>query len=635
MSATNSSREGAGARNADAETRRFGRKLAGVFLLLATVLAAAAWVNLSEQQAGARAEAHRQLSAIADLKLKQIQDWREERLSDARFFAHARFVAQDVKGFLDAPNSEVARTAVLHWLDLLKSGERYFAVMVFDMRFERRLALPSSAGPPPASVRNLLERAAQSREIAISDLSRDGTNGLVHLDIAFPVFEGADAKQGALLALVLLELDARRFLFPLIQSWPTPSHTAETLLVRREGKDVLFLNDLRHEPQTALTLRLSLTSPRLPAARVLAGETTVLEGVDYRDVPVVAAGRLIAGTPWALVAKVDREEIYAPLRQQLLTALCVVGALLLAGALLVALLWRQRSALFLERELADRKAHQEELEQAGQALREARDKLAKANEDLERKVQERTAQLVEANANLRSFAYTAGHDLRTPLRSIKSFSEIVIEDYGANLGADGRAMLERISASADHLARMLEHLLEYSRMTQAELKLEPVNLRHAVNEALAVLEGDIRAKAAVVTAADPLPSVIGHPATVVLLISNLVSNALKFIPAGAQPQVSIWAEPNTSCVRLSVRDNGIGIAPQDQERIFAPFQRLHSKQAYPGTGLGLAIVRKGAERMGGRAGVDSEPGKGSCFWVEFKAAEPPLDAEGTGSKPAA
>jgi signal transduction histidine kinase len=586
MSATNSNFEAHATRGADAENRRFGRKLAGLFLLLAAVLAVAGWAYLSHRQAEVRAEAHRELSTIADLKLKQILSWREERLADARFFARARFVAQDVRRFREEPDSEPARAAMLHWLNLLKGGDRYSSVMVFDRQFERRLALPASAPDQAASHRALLEQAVQRRDVIISDLQRDGTNGLVHLDIAFPVFEGADVKQGAPLAVVLLELDARQFLFPLVQSWPTPSQTAETLLVRREGNDVLYLNDLRHRTGAALSLRLPATSPELPAARVLAGETGVLDGVDYHGMLVVAAGRLIPGTPWAMVAKVDRAEIYAPLRQQTLAVLSVLGALLVVDALLVALLWRQRSAFLLER-----------------------------------KVRERTAQLAEANANLQIFASSAAHDLRSPLRAIKGFSSLVLEDCGADLGAEGRSMLERISASADHMARLLNDLLEYSRLSQAELKLEPVSLRKAVDEVVALLESDIRAGNAVVTAAAPLPEVLGHAATVVLLIHNLVSNALKFIPAGVQAQVQIWAERNGSCVRLSVQDNGIGIAPGDQEKIFGAFQRLHGKEAYPGTGLGLAIVRKGAERMGGQAGVESEPGKGSRFWVEFQIPE--------------
>ncbi|HWQ90583.1 MAG TPA: ATP-binding protein, partial [Clostridia bacterium] len=116
-----------------------------------------------------------------------------------------------------------------------------------------------------------------------------------------------------------------------------------------------------------------------------------------------------------------------------------------------------------------------------------------------------------------------------------------------------------------------------------------------------------------------LDDVVGHQATVVMLISNLVSNSLKFIAPGVQPQIRIWGERRDDTIRLNVQDNGIGINPADLKRLFTAFQRLHGKQDYPGTGLGLALVRVGAERMGGRVGVESEPGKGSLFWVELKA----------------
>jgi signal transduction histidine kinase len=162
-----------------------------------------------------------------------------------------------------------------------------------------------------------------------------------------------------------------------------------------------------------------------------------------------------------------------------------------------------------------------------------------------------------------------------------------------------------------------------------------------------MLDQDIRSKNAVVTVTEPLPDVVGHLATVVLLINNFVSNALKFTRLDVQPQIRIWAEErnlesssvatsereasepagsphssrHASAVRLWVEDNGIGIESEHLERIFGAFERLHSKNSYPGTGLGLAIVRKGAERMGGRVGVESEPGKGSRFWVELRTVE--------------
>ena len=263
-----------------------------------------------------------------------------------------------------------------------------------------------------------------------------------------------------------------------------------------------------------------------------------------------------------------------------------------------------------------------ERKRAEEALRQARDELARANADLELKVRERSAQLLEANANLRSFTYTAAHDLRAPLRAIKCFSGMVLDDYGTQLGPDGQSLIERVIVSAEQMTQLLDDLLEYSKMAQAEIRLKRLSLQAAAGEALALLEADIRRKNAVVTVEGRLPEIIGHPATVVLLIDNLVSNALKFIAPGVQPQIRLWAEAAGDWARLSVQDNGIGIGKADQEKIFGAFHRLHGKQAYPGTGLGLAIVRKGAERMGGRAGVESEPGKGSRFWVELKAVGP-------------
>ncbi len=152
------------------------------------------------------------------------------------------------------------------------------------------------------------------------------------------------------------------------------------------------------------------------------------------------------------------------------------------------------------------------------------------------------------------------------------------------------------------------------------VKLETVDLRKTVAEALALLQEDVRVNKAEVQIEGQLPSVLGHPATMVLVITNLVSNALKFMPAGVPPHIRIWAQPNGTFIRLLVQDNGIGISPVDQEKLFRAFQRLQDKRAYAGTGLGLAIVRRGIERMGGQVGLKSEPGKGSCFWADLLQA---------------
>ncbi len=266
-----------------------------------------------------------------------------------------------------------------------------------------------------------------------------------------------------------------------------------------------------------------------------------------------------------------------------------------------------------------------------QALKNARDDLAAANAELERKVEQRTTQLREANANLQNFAHTAAHDLRAPLRAIRNFSAIILEDYGKELSADPRALFDRMTEAADQMKSLLDDLLEYSKVSAEDIQLEPVSLSAAVEAAVGVLQEEIRTKGAALSVAEPLPFVVGHHASVVLLIQNFLSNALKFVPPGRAPDIRIRAEiapedpavdpARAPLVRLWVEDNGIGIAPEDLRKIFGPFQRLHSKHEYAGTGLGLAISRKAAERMGGRIGVESDLGRGSRFWVDLLLSE--------------
>lgn len=229
--------------------------------------------------------------------------------------------------------------------------------------------------------------------------------------------------------------------------------------------------------------------------------------------------------------------------------------------------------------------------------------------------------LVEANINLQSFTNTAAHDLRSPLRTIRSFSNLALAENCANLNENCRAYLARVAQAAEQMDRLMTDLLEFSRMTQEELKLQPISLRKALSDTLGFLDADIRARKARVTLGESLPEVLAHPATIVLILNNLVSNALKFVPQEVRPEVRIWAEEskNEGTARIWVEDNGIGINVEDQNKIFGVFQRLHGKQEYPGTGLGLAIARRGAERMGGRVGVESQLGHGSRFWVELRA----------------
>jgi PAS domain S-box-containing protein len=241
--------------------------------------------------------------------------------------------------------------------------------------------------------------------------------------------------------------------------------------------------------------------------------------------------------------------------------------------------------------------------------------------ELEERVAERTAQLGEANSELEAFAYSVAHDLRAPLRAMQGFSQALIEDYGDRLDAAGRDYAERISGAASDMDLLIHDLLAYSRLSREELKIEPVGLEPAVTEAQAQIGATLRERGGRISVEAPLPEVMGHRGTLVQVTANLLGNAIKFVAPDVEPSVRVWTEPREGCIRLWVKDNGIGIAPEHQERIFRVFERLHGRETYPGTGIGLAIVHRGVERMGGRVGVESAPGRGSRFWVELPTPE--------------
>ncbi|MGB3616227.1 MAG: ATP-binding protein, partial [Elainellaceae cyanobacterium] len=251
--------------------------------------------------------------------------------------------------------------------------------------------------------------------------------------------------------------------------------------------------------------------------------------------------------------------------------------------------------------------------------------LQQLNLTLERRVQNRTQELEDANQELEAFSYSVAHDLRAPLRSIQGFGQVLQEDYHEALDDLGRDYVHRMAASAETLDTLVQDLLTYSRLRRSDIDLKRISPNAVLTRVLAALEPTLKARSARVDVAPDMPMVYAQHSVLKQIFSNLVDNALKFVLPETPPQVKIWAEVrhgsdtnrNKQRVRIWVEDNGIGIIPRHQERIFNPFERLHGVETYHGTGIGLSIVKRGVERMGGQVGVESIIDRGSRFWIEL------------------
>jgi len=242
---------------------------------------------------------------------------------------------------------------------------------------------------------------------------------------------------------------------------------------------------------------------------------------------------------------------------------------------------------------------------------------------LEKTVADRTGQLRQTVQELEAFSYSVAHDLRSPLRSMQAYATLLIEEAAKKLDADQIDYLRQIARSASRLDTLIRDVLSYAQTARAEAPLAVTDFDSLVREVIATYP-QFSASGANVQIEGHLPKVKGNPALLTQCISNLIGNGVKFVPAGRRPELKIRAEEIEGRdgdpggrVRIYFQDNGIGIAPENRNRIFRIFERLQPARQFEGTGIGLAIVRRAVERMHGTAGFESQPGNGSTFWIEL------------------
>ena len=249
------------------------------------------------------------------------------------------------------------------------------------------------------------------------------------------------------------------------------------------------------------------------------------------------------------------------------------------------------------------------------------------NAELEARVRERTAELEATARELDAFAYSVSHDLRAPLKAVAGFSEMLLEDHSGQLDETGQEYLNRVVAATEHMGRLIDDLLNLSRAGRAELSRRPVDLTAMAHRVVADLtaahSGSAPRPKTRITIEDGLAAV-GDPALLEIMLRNLISNAWKFSAKQPEPMIHVGSTEKQGTQVLFVRDNGPGFNMRQADRLFAPFQRLHSSSEFAGSGVGLALVARIIARHGGHVWAESEVGKGAAFYFTLpRSLEPP------------
>jgi len=795
------------------------------------------------------------LNEIARLKASEAALWMRERRGDAGFLLDDTALARNMQlWFEDGRPQDFERDSV-PFLEAMARRNGYTAVAALDGDGTVRYSVSNRTIADAARVRALLGQAALSGRVAGSDLYL-GADGTPYIDWVAPMIVD-EGVRATFVGGILLRSDPARYLYPLLASWPGREPSAETLLVRRDGDRVVYLNDLRFQDDAALRLSLPAGSPDLPAGRAVSGGPGVSEGLDYRGREVLAAYRPVPATDWGIVAKVDRDDVFAAITREAWLVVLLTAALLGVGGLTVGFYWRrqevqaaraaataagERAALAEHYQLLSKHANdamllvdedrriiecneraadvygstREELlsmslpdlladgavspllddaglpESGGSAVFETRHRRADGSEldvevsarivdtegrryyqeivrdvsdrvaaeralaerermlstllgnlpgiayrcrnvpgwtmeflsdgcreltgydadeltddrvvsfedlmhpddramvrveverslsagdaftviyriahrdggerwfwdrgrpvtgpgegsvhvhegfitdvtarvvaerelrelsaTLERRVEDRTADLRAANRELEAFSYSVSHDLRAPLRAIDGFSLALAEDHGDELPEEGREYLRRVRAASQRMGDLIDDLLSLSRVTRSDMTLTTVDLSALALEVfdeLRSLHGDDGVELVVA----PGATAVIDPHLVRLLLVNLLDNARKFSRPVEHPRVELGFAGDGGGVRKTffVRDNGVGFDVAFAERLFAPFQRFHAPGDFAGTGVGLAIARRVVRRHGGWIWVESAPGRGATFYFTFAA----------------
>jgi PAS domain S-box-containing protein len=469
-----------------------------IFFFLSLGILTTGYFYYKNQEVYIKKEKQQELAAIIALKIDQIISWRQERLDYANTVMDDPFFAMRVREFMTGRARPALKDQILERLTALASYQ-YHSLVLIDPQGVVRLAAPDTRQELNPYLKSLALEAAQAQKIVFSDLYRD-EDSKVMLSVLTPILV-IQGNEKITVGVILMKIEPYQFLYPLLKSWPTPSLTGETELIRREADEVVFLNELRHQQNIPLNLRFPLNSPHLLAALIARGKKGVVEGLDYRGVPVLGAVGFIPDSPWFLIAKVDAEEIYAPLRQRSQEVAWFLFILIGTSGISVAYFWRNLQSRFYRR--------QYEIERARRALAQRYEYLTRFANDMIL-VTDQDLRIVEANDRaVAAYGYTREALLRLRLIDLyppgsEQVLETLIRHGKEELGLIFEAIQQRRDGTtfpAEVSLRLLEiegeklfqeiiRDITGRKRTEEVLKESEKNLRHLASQLLSAQEDE-------------------------------------------------------------------------------------------------------------------------------------------------
>lgn len=506
-------------------------------------------------------EKQNDLNAIINLKVTDIVGWRNEHIRDARILSEISGLNYLMIAVLRRETENQEDSNLRHILQKLIDEYDYHSIFLIDNENIVRFSTAPGINNEPYES----SKADQGPELRFSaDSSR------IFMDISVSVRDKSDSVLGAL----VLRVDPEITLFPNIQTWPVFSKSAETLLCRREGDSVLYLNELRHKKGTAMRLKLPASDLSLPAAKALSGYEGFFEGKDYRKVDVVTYLRKIPESSWYMIAKIDKSEIYAPLKEQVLLVSIIVLLTITTFSIVVKMYLKNQRMRYLDE------------------LNRTRDKLYSI----------------------------ISHDLKNPFVSIMGLSELLYERSLKEEFSRTSEYASIIYSSSRNAMDLLHNLTGWTKLQTGKILFNPKEI-----ELVSLINGvaEFGKPAAIMKS---ISINIIAPATLPIkadkemlgtILRNLVINAIKFSHKGSS--ITISARNDGAMAEIEISDSGIGMDQQTVSRLLNSdlIESLPGTSNEKGTGLGFYICKEFIAFHDGDLQILSEPGRGSRLIVKI------------------